>query len=686
MLPLPPPAYEGIRLDEPALSKKLSMGTLWLYRFFDALFHSRFNPLYRSGTIALLMFLVLVVTGVYLLCFYDVGSPYESVVTIHEKIFIGKTVRTIHRYATDIGILAIALHFLQILLQGKTWGPRVLAWMSGMIMLGFFYLSAWTGYVMVWDVHGEYLAQAGTLLIQALPFVSEPVAQAFSGEKALPDAFFFMNLFLHVALPLLFVIGLLIHTARIKRTQWLPPRVILYVLMAGLILVSLVYPSPLLDKADLLKMTGKIPTDLFAAVWLTTIPFFGASFSFYVGILIFLVFLFAFIWWKSPLPLEGRQSIVQETLCTGCTQCATDCPYEAITMVTPRDGRKRMLAEVALSNCVSCGICSASCLDFAIGPPRRNGKDQADATEQLLQQITQSGPVDVIVAYCSNNPGITERVKLLGGMCDKNIAYFPLQCAGTLHNETLTRLMKMTKHVIVWGCAERVCMNRDGITLLKGRFERKRVPFLDKKLDRSHASLFTLSSWEIEEVAQSILFPKKYDAVHTCSPRKYCSSIASTGIVLVLVAFASQYPYGEVPSVGLVRLAGSLPALKKSDCRALTTEEQAGLPAHMTRQEICQERHLSFDLSIKIDGVELPRSYIEPGGLHKDRPVYLNQEIEVIPGTHNITVDLRPSPPTSKNDTAMSLNKDFVIDAGSVALLLPDVHNNTFSLVQSKKD
>jgi len=45
----------------------------------NRLYGSRYNPLYHSGAIVIGLLLVLVVTGLYLLLFYRVGSPWASV-------------------------------------------------------------------------------------------------------------------------------------------------------------------------------------------------------------------------------------------------------------------------------------------------------------------------------------------------------------------------------------------------------------------------------------------------------------------------------------------------------------------------------------------------------------------------------------------------------------------------------
>jgi hypothetical protein len=65
----------------------------------NRLYGSRFNPLYQSGTIVVFLYVVLVVTGVWLTLFYRVGSPWESVSRVTANLWWGNWVRGLHRYA-----------------------------------------------------------------------------------------------------------------------------------------------------------------------------------------------------------------------------------------------------------------------------------------------------------------------------------------------------------------------------------------------------------------------------------------------------------------------------------------------------------------------------------------------------------------------------------------------------------
>src|SRR5690606_1325469 len=116
---------------------------------------------------------VLLATGFYLLFFYSVSAPHESMVSIQGDPWLGRWIRGIHRYATDATLIAILFHILQLLAQGKTWGPRTLAWISGVVLTAALFISAWTGYVMVWDDHAQLLALSGLKVFEQLPLVDE---------------------------------------------------------------------------------------------------------------------------------------------------------------------------------------------------------------------------------------------------------------------------------------------------------------------------------------------------------------------------------------------------------------------------------------------------------------------------------------------------------------------------------
>lgn len=182
----------------------------------------RWNPLHQSGTIAAAALLVLVATGLYLVFVYRVGAPAESLARIAGDPWLGRWLRTLHRLSSDLFIVAAVFHAFRLWSQDRSWGPRTRAWVSGVLLLGVGLFCAWTGFVMAWDGFGYRLALEGARLFDALPIFSEPVSRIFAGDQPVPSAFFFVNLFLHIALPLAMGILIWLHVSRVARPTMLP--------------------------------------------------------------------------------------------------------------------------------------------------------------------------------------------------------------------------------------------------------------------------------------------------------------------------------------------------------------------------------------------------------------------------------------------------------------------------------
>src|SRR5690606_40641265 len=170
--------------------------------------------------------------------------------------------RTVHRYASDVFIVAAVLHLVRIFAQSRSWGPRVVAWLSGLMLLGAGLVCAWTGFVMAWDSFGERLAREGARLLDVLPIFSEPLARLFAGDRPLPSAFFFVNLFVHIGLPLAMGALLWLHVSRVARPVLLPPKRITWTIVRVLALAAVLPPAPLGPAADPFRLPAHTPLNL----------------------------------------------------------------------------------------------------------------------------------------------------------------------------------------------------------------------------------------------------------------------------------------------------------------------------------------------------------------------------------------------------------------------------------------
>ena len=666
----------------PEISRFVAHGLNRINAFFDRLYHSAYNPFYRSGTLAIGLLFVLLATGFYLLFFYSVSDPYGSVVRIQEQVWFGRWIRALHRYATDATLIAVFFHVLQLLAQGKTWGPRTLAWVSGMILCVALFISAWTGYVMVWDQHGLLLALNGLELLKVFPFLSHDMAQAFSGKDAIPASFFFMNLFLHIAIPLGMVFGMWIHTARLARAVWFPVKSIFWGTLVALTILSILVPCVLTPKADLLQSIGRLEVDWWFGFWIPAMHYSSPTLVLACAVGLFLAGVLIPLWWRPARSIEPPISEVDEQGCTGCTQCARDCPYDAIKMV-PHPNGKHLLAEVSEAHCVSCGICAASCDVMAVGPRDRNARDQIARFEAFCKAEFESEQrEEIVVIGCTHNDSMPT---YLEGQSAKHLDlhYLGINCCGTLHSDTIEKLLTHAGGVLLVGCAARNCMNRDGLDILLGRLYGKRVPFLSRDVDRTRIVVASNSETEHQDVHQKYLQlkarihadvkPASKQALIDSKIGWYLKRTVATTALLAMIAVLSQFPLGEEPENATVRLVGRLPGYVDLGCRAPTSLELAQVPAHMRKREICERKVVRYRMQVHIDGTEVVSQSIVSRSKRGELPVLLNRDVAMAPGSHKIDVTIKPENEEAYSAQSFRSSEQITISKGEIHLVSVEV-------------
>jgi len=465
----------------------------------NRLYGWRFNPLYQSGTIVVALYLTIVATGLWLILFYRVGSPWESIASLTANLWIGNWVRGLHRYASDAAVVATAVHAFRMFAQGRSWGPRALAWVSGGVLLFLLLLCGWTGYVMVWDTFGEYLARESARLLDALPILSEPTSRAFTGERPVPSVFFFVTLFAHIGLPLGMGVVFWLHIKRLERPVLLPPRPIAWGTMGLLAGVAIAHPLVMAPKANAFVLPAEIPVDVFFAFWLPLVRAVpgGVALSGLVlaaAVLLVLPALTARRGTARPAP-----STVDEEICTGCRQCSLDCPYGAIQMIERTSRRSMEVARVDSTLCVSCGICAGSCAPMGVGPPGRSGREQVAGVQAFLA-APERRP-GAVVAICCAHGAVAHRSALAAA----EAVVYPIDCAGNLHTSVIEMLLRGgVGGVLVFACPPRDCLNREGPRWLVERMYHEREAELQARVDRARVRVVHVNAGEQHEAVSAL--------------------------------------------------------------------------------------------------------------------------------------------------------------------------------------
>jgi ferredoxin len=657
----------------PRGARPLATALAAVDRVFERAYSSALNPLHRAGTLAVLFLAVALVTGVYLLCVYEIGRPYESVLAIQRDPLLGRWMRALHRYASDAAVVAVVLHVLRLLVQGKTWGPRALAWVTGVLLTGMMFVSAITGFVLVWDRFAQALAVTGARMLRVLPLFPEPPDRAFVGDAPVPAQFFFMNLFLHVAVPLGMVCFLWLHTGRLAHAAWFPERRVTIATVAGLGVLAVVWPAPLPAPADLLALPGRVPADWFYAFWL---PFAVAS---PVAALLaggaLTALLVGVPWLVRPRRSAApTPAFADPHLCEGCEQCRNDCPFDAIEMVTGLTPELHPLrAEVHADRCTSCGLCAGSCASLAIGPRDRTARDQLAAARRLVAGIANAEHRTLLVA-CGGNDGLASALARRFA-ADDAVAWFPVECAGTLHPGTVSYLGSHFGGTLVVACPPAGCRHRLGAELADARIVGEQRPAVPGRLARLPVRLLHAGPADLDRVAAAVASLRRSDVpvkgARSSAARRRAGALALGAAVLGGVALGSRWPQGASADHAVLRLGWRLPAQSRETCRDLTAAELAARPVHMRRTRECVSEPLTYVLTATVDGRVVTDKRVRPAGLRGDRPLSVEEEVPVAPGERGVRVTFAPESGDAAGQTLV-FDGRVRFERGRVALVSQD--------------
>jgi ferredoxin len=587
------------------------------------------------------------------------------VAAIQGDVLLGRWIRALHRYASDAALLAVSLHVLRLLVQGKTWGPRILAWITGVLLTGMLFLSAITGFVLVWDGLGQKLAVAGARMLRLLPLFPEPPDRAFVGEAAMPSQFFFMNLFLHVAIPLGMIAFLWLHTVKLARAAWFPERHVVWAAVGGFLVLAIAWPAPLPPAADLLTIPGRMATDWFYAFWLPLVE--ASAPGGLAGAAAIGVVLLVAPWLLRPRPaVRATPAVVDPEKCEGCQQCFNDCPFAAIEMLPGLHPERHPLrASVLAELCVSCGLCTGSCASLAIGPQARTAAHQLAAARHLVAATPDAGRLTVVLP-CRNNGGLTERLAARFG-ADRSLRWFDVDCAGTLHPGTVSYLASHFERTVVLACPPQNCVHREGATLADGRLVHERAPAVPGRLARQAVQLVHGTTAEWPRIVAALASP----AAMPARRGRLGLALAFSALLLALVALASRAPQGVDTEHGVLRLGWRLTGQVSQTCRDLSAEELAQRPAHMRVPRECSARVLPYVLTAMIDGRTVAHATVRSPGLRGDRPLSVEEERPVEPGEHLVRVTFVPEDGAAAGKV-LTLERRLSFARGRVVLVTHD--------------
>lgn len=626
----------------------------------------QFNPLYYSGTLTVLLLIIVGATGLYLFFFFGYGyqASYRSVLII-DGLPVGRIIRSIHRYASGAAFVTGLIHAVRLWYMGRSRGPRWLAWVSGVGMAVLIGLGGVSGYWLIMDQRAQLITDA--LLRASLAYTgfgewlaNQLILMQRPGQSLVPlVGLFLIHLGLYAAL-----IGFIwLHVLRLQRPKVFPNIAWLVGALVVLIIAATLVPAEVLPPINLEQQPGAVTLDALFLAWLPlalrTDPLLP-----WAALAVLALGAAAIPWLARPG--QPLRIVVDGPRCTGCTKCAIDCPYKAIAMQPRTDGRRHKYIAVANQNlCVSCGLCLGSCdvLALSLGPQPVDVLQQ-NVLQRLARVRAQASEKPVKVVFtCERHAAHDARPYLDHALLQPDgalVTVIPVPCVGALHPNLLTRTLDAgAAEVRVIGCPPADCAQREGNQWLHERLARLRLP----RLRRSHLDAPIVTRW---------LPPNDFALGLNGDP-----------------GFAGEYPWADLPEkerlpAGLMRFARlgwrnyvvafgflALALVVQVFISRLWFQPQAEY-AVLTRVAVpdLPQRAPAFlaeaaRLSLEVDGLTVWERRYAAGELARAGPVF--SELTLEPGVHHLRLAV-----FGEGWTLILLDEMRDLRAGQIAWLLPD--------------
>lgn len=173
-----------------------------------------FNFWYFFGSLALLVLVNQLVTGIWLAMFYkpSAAEAFGSVEYIMRDVPKGWLLRYLHSTGASFFFIVVYLHMFRGLLYGSYKKPRELLWLIGCAIYVLLLAEAFMGYLLPWGQMSFWGAKVITSLFEAIPIVGSGLAEWIRGDFNISDATLNRFFALHVvAIPLVFLLLVWMH-------------------------------------------------------------------------------------------------------------------------------------------------------------------------------------------------------------------------------------------------------------------------------------------------------------------------------------------------------------------------------------------------------------------------------------------------------------------------------------------
>jgi ubiquinol-cytochrome c reductase cytochrome b subunit len=190
------------------IDRRFPLMSMWREHAADYWAPKNFNFWYYFGSLALLVLVIQIVTGIFLTMNYkpDATQAFASVEYIMREVNWGWWIRYMHSTGASFFFICVYLHMFRGLIYDSYRRPRELVWMVGMLIFLSLMAEAFFGYLLPWGQMSYWGAQVIVNLFDAIPLIGPKLAIWIRGDYVVSDATLNRFFAFHViAVPLLLV-------------------------------------------------------------------------------------------------------------------------------------------------------------------------------------------------------------------------------------------------------------------------------------------------------------------------------------------------------------------------------------------------------------------------------------------------------------------------------------------------
>ncbi len=198
------------------IEARLPVMAFWRSQVSEYYAPKNFNFWYYFGSLALLVLVNQLVTGIFLTMNYKPSSAeaFSSVEYIMRDVSWGWLIRYMHSTGASAFFVVVYLHMFRALLYGSHRKPRELLWIFGCLIFVVLMAEGFMGYVLPWGNMSFWGAQVITSLFGSLPVIGGSLVEWIRGDYVIADATLNRFFALHVAaLPLALIFLVVVHLA-----------------------------------------------------------------------------------------------------------------------------------------------------------------------------------------------------------------------------------------------------------------------------------------------------------------------------------------------------------------------------------------------------------------------------------------------------------------------------------------